>query len=125
MKSAFRFIVFLLLIVGWGLATLSLHVVRTPDDIPFTLITKERFGLTDTYVDTRNWTLDDVSKHPLLVRKLIDLKKEDVLKHVIKDERGGTLAVQLNAALQRAPDQEHTATQPASAGSMMSLLKLF
>ncbi len=38
MKTIFRLIVCLLLIVGWGLAALSLHVVRTPDSIPITLV---------------------------------------------------------------------------------------
>lgn len=130
MKNVFRFIVVLLLVVGWGLAALSLHVVRTPDEIPFTLVTKERFGLTDTYVDTRGWTLDDAARHPLLVRKLIDLKKEDVLKHIVTDERRGDVQIQLIGALQRANDKPEgeatTATQPAAAGSMLGgLFSLF
>ena len=52
MKSIIRLFVCLLLIVGWGLAALSLHVIRTPGEIPISLVTKDRFGITDTYVDT-------------------------------------------------------------------------
>lgn len=121
MKSAFRFFVFLMLVIGWGLSAMSLHVIRTPDDMGFTLVTKERFGLTDTYVDTRHWTLDDVSRHPLLVKKLIDVGKEEVLRHVVSDNRKGDVSVQLIGAMNRTPKPEDnaTATQPAAASSML------
>lgn len=119
MRSVFRFIVFLLLVVGWGLAALSLHVIRTPDEIGFTIITKERFGLSDTYVDTRKWTLDDVGRHPLLVKKLIEVEKADVLKHVVSDARKGEVQIQLIGALERAQPENATATQPASASSLI------
>ena len=93
MKTVFRLIVCLLLIVGWGLAALSLHVVRTPDSIPITLVPKERFGVTDTYVDTRNWTVNDAAQHPAVVQKLISIGKADLLKHVVGiDTHGSTTA---------------------------------
>jgi hypothetical protein len=101
MKSLIRLIVCLLLLVGWSLAALSLHVIRTSDDIPITLITKDRLGLTDTYVDTRSWTMDDAAQHPELVEKLLRVHKEDVLKHVATDTRTD-LSLQLSDALQRA-----------------------
>ncbi|HEY1629467.1 MAG TPA: hypothetical protein VGF52_06390, partial [Tepidisphaeraceae bacterium] len=64
MKTIFRMIFCSLLLAGWGLAALSLHVVRTADQIPITLVPKDQLGITDTYVDTRNWTMDDVAQHP-------------------------------------------------------------
>lgn len=125
MKQAFRFIVGLLLVVGWVLATLSLHLVHTPDDLP-TLVPKERLGFTDTYVDTRNWTPDDVAAHPAVVQKLINSGKADLLRHVFKDQRGGDLNVQLMSALQRAPKNPtpSTTSQPAQQAARM-LFSLF
>ena len=41
MKTIFRLLVFVLLVAGWGLAALSVHVVRTPEQVPVTLVTKE------------------------------------------------------------------------------------
>src|SRR6187455_338427 len=110
MKSLIRLIVCLLLIVGWGLAALSIHVIRTSDDIPITLVTKDRLGLTDTYVDTRSWSLDDAAHHPELVEKLLRVHKEDVLKHVATDARAD-LVVQLSDALQRAARKENAGSK--------------
>lgn len=117
MRTIFRFIVLLLLVVGWGLAAFSLHVVRTPDDIPITLVPKERFGLTDTYVDTRMWTLDDVAQHSELVEKLISAGKADVLRHVVGAKPDGDVKTQLISAIQHGPKKEAggTSTQPSAA----------
>src|SRR5471030_58834 len=102
MKTIFRLIFCLLLLAGWGLAALSLHVVRTNEQIPVTLVPKDRLGVTDTYVDTRNWTTDDVEQHPELVSRLINTGNADVLRHVISDPKGDVSA-QLSDVLQRAP----------------------
>ena len=127
MKTIIRLIVCLLLIVGWGLAALSLHVVRTPDAIPITLIPKERFGVTDTYVDTRNWTVNDAAQHPAVVQKLISIGKADLLKHVVGLDTHGTTTAQtgltaedisrvLNESLRTAQRDPHgRSTQPSSA----------
>jgi hypothetical protein len=120
-KNIFRVIVLLLLVVGWSLAGLSLHVIRTPDDIPITLVPKERFGIRDTFVDTRKWTLDDIPRHQPLVTKLVRNGKTDVIKHVVTD--GGDVNTQINDALNRAPkpEPEKPATS-AQAGSVLSWL---
>jgi hypothetical protein len=112
LKNIFRTIMSLLFILGWGLAALSLHVIRTPDEIPITLVPKERLGFTDTYVDTRHWTLDDVALHKPLVEKLVRSGKADVLKHLIS-ERGSDPAAQLTEALHRQPK----ATEPSGSPS--------
>ena len=128
MKTIIRLIVCLLLLVGWGLAALSLHVIRTPDAIPITLVTKERLGITDTYVDTRTWTLNDVSQHPALVQKLISVNKADVLRHIVTDARPGDVTRQLSDALQRAPQKEpreKPAQPPTAAQAARSLWGLF
>jgi hypothetical protein len=112
MKSIIRLIMLLLLIVGWGLAALSLHCIRTNDEIPITLVPKDRLGLTDTYVDTRAWTIDDVAQHQELVAKLLRVHKEDVLKNLTSDAHGDLVA-QLTDALQRAARKDSAATKAA------------
>jgi hypothetical protein len=141
MKSIFRLFVLVLLVVGWGLAALSLHVIRTPDEVPITLVPKDQFGIKDTYVDTRKWTLDDAAEHPQLVAKLIESGKANVLKHLVTDPKAGDVAAQLNEAIQRGSTtnptsvhgQAHAAsrsTQPATAAAadqsaLRGLLDLF
>jgi hypothetical protein len=121
-KKTIRVIFVILFILGWGLSAFSLHVIRTPDEIPITLVTKDHFGLRDTYVDTRSWTMDDAAQHPELVSKLIAINKADVLKHVATDSRAGDVKVQLIAALQRGPKKEAatTATQPSAGASLLN-----
>jgi hypothetical protein len=115
MKTIFRLLVFVLLVAGWGLAALSVHVVRTPEQVPVTLVTKERLGIRDTYVDTTKWTLDDVSKHPGVVEQLVRSGKVESIKHVAKQEAGDLIS-QITDALQRAPRDvgDSSATQPVS-----------
>ena len=111
MKTMFRFVVLLLLLVGWGLAALSLHVVRTPGELPVTIVTKDKLGVNDIYVDTTRWTMDDVPKHPDVVERLLASGKADALKHVV-DPHGGDVAQQLGDALGRGADEapaEHLA----------------
>ncbi len=49
--------------------------------------------MTDTYVDTRNWTVNDAAQHPAVVQKLISIGKADLLKHVVGlDAHGSTTA---------------------------------
>ena len=103
MKSLFRLFVFVLLLAGWGLAALSLHVIRTPGEMPVTIVTKDKLGVRDIYVDTRQWTLEDVPRHPDLVERLIESGNADALKHVV-DPDGGDVVQQLGDALGRDPD---------------------
>jgi hypothetical protein len=111
MKGIFRLLVFLLLVGGWGLAALSLHVVRTPGQIPITLVTKHRLGIFDTWVDTTKWTLADVSKHPAVVEQLVRSGKIEAIRHVAQPN-GGDLMSQITDALMRAPRESQT-TQPS------------
>ncbi len=107
MKSIFRLFVLVLLLVGWGLAALSLHVIRTKEQIPITLVTKDRLGIADTWVDTTMWTMDDVGKHPIVVERLLRSHKTDVLKHVV-DPKNGDVEQQLGDALERAAVDQQT-----------------
>jgi hypothetical protein len=125
MKQVFRFIVGLLLVVGWLLAILSLHLVQTPDDIP-TLITKDRLGFTDTYVDTRHWTPDDLAAHLTLVDRLEKAHKLELLNHVFKQQPGIEPHVQVMAARAKAPKTQtpSTSSQPAQQAARV-LFSLF
>jgi hypothetical protein len=103
-KTFFRMVYIGLLLVGWSLAALSLHVVRTPDKIG--LIPKERIGFTDTYVDARTWTLADLSSHPDLVKRVLEANKADLFRY-LADPSNNDVAGQLQGAVnQPAPVQK-------------------
>lgn len=111
MKGIFRTLLLMLLLGGWGLAALSLHVVRTPGQIPITLVTKQRLGVFDTWVDTTRWTMEDVSKHPAVVEQLVRSGKIESIRHIARPD-GGDFMSQITDALMRAPRETQT-TQPA------------
>ncbi|HTW93536.1 MAG TPA: hypothetical protein VMD30_02005 [Tepidisphaeraceae bacterium] len=88
-KTAIRLVFLVLLLAGWSLAALSLHVIRTPGR--FVVIPKERLGITDTYVDARKWTLGDLANHPDLVKRLLETNKADQFKYLTGDDADGQL----------------------------------
>jgi hypothetical protein len=100
-KLAFRLLSLSVAAGGWILAALSLHVVRTPDRLQ--ILTKQRLGVADTYADTRGWTMADISKHPILVRRLIECDNADLLKSAADSRSRRDVKTQLEDALQNAP----------------------
>ena len=111
MKNLFRLIVFVLLVGGWGLAAASLHVVRTPTaSREFIIVPKNRIGVDDTYVDTRAWTLDDVSNHPAVVRRMIETEKYMALSHVTGETEPAEVQQKLADAAVRGPQPKVEAT---------------
>jgi hypothetical protein len=106
MKTLFRLVVGALLLTGWGLAGLSLHIVRTPTAIG--LIPKSRLGVVDTYVDTRHWKMSDVADHPLVVKRVLESGHADLLDHVT-GEKGKDLEGRLADALKH--PQRYNTTQ--------------
>jgi hypothetical protein len=110
MKTIVRLFVFGLVVVGWALAALSLHVVRTPGaPKEFVVVPKNRLHYIDTYVDTRAWTLDDVSNHPAVAQRLIDTGKTSALSHVVGSTDTFEVQEKLTEAIQRGP---RPVTQP-------------
>jgi hypothetical protein len=109
-KAVARLLVLILLLAGWSLAALSLHVVRTPNNVA--LVPKATLGVTDTWVDTRHWTLADVPRHPAVVLRLIDTGRADLLSFIADPTRRAELREQLSDALAKAPVAE---TRPAEA----------
>ncbi len=110
MKTMFRMVFCLLLLTGWGLAALSLHVVRTPTAIG--LIPKNRLGIIDTYVDTRHWTMADAAEHPLVVQRVVDTGQSDLLRH-ITGEDGDDLKGRLIDSVKH-PQKYETTTRASS-----------
>jgi hypothetical protein len=113
MKSLIRLVMLMLLLVGWSLAALSLHVMIVPGDIPIALITKSQMGFTDTYVDTRQWTPDDLPQHKALVDRLIGAGREKVLEHVIDGPQ--SLGERLSTAANKEPHDRNAESRERNA----------
>jgi len=104
MKSIVRTLTVLLLIGGWGLSALALHVIRTNGSPrQFIVVPKNRLGLADTYVDTRAWTIDDAARHPAVVKRLIETDKYQVLAHTTGEDDPYRVLEHLTDAIQRGP----------------------
>lgn len=101
MKKAFRLIVTVLLLAGWGLAASALHVVWT-GEAPV-VIPKDHLGVRDTYVNVTAWTADDVAGHPLVVKRLVSTGHADVLAKAFTASGKEDLVAQINEALERGP----------------------
>jgi hypothetical protein len=87
MKTMFRLLVAVLLLTGWSLVALSLHVVLAPGNPGrIALIPKQRLGITDTWADVRAWTVADLPNHPDLIARMIQNGKTDLLSHVVGDK---------------------------------------
>jgi hypothetical protein len=83
MKALFRLIVVVLLLAGWTVAALSLHVVRGRDAATgkdrWIVVPKSRLAFADTYIDVRAWTAADAEARPILVQRLREAGKADAL----------------------------------------------
>lgn len=125
MKTLFRLIVVVLLVAGWGLAALSLHVVRTKDD-HIVIIPKQKLGITDIYVDARSWTLPDAGQHPDLVKRIIESGRAENFGYVLgesaKDASADDIAAALTDAVKHAPAKSNDKTKDA--GAILKLGKL-
>jgi len=87
MKWLFRFFVLVLLLAGWGLAALSLHVVLAPGNPGrIALIPKKNLAIADTWVDVRKWTVDDLPNHPAIVARMVENGKTDLIGHVVNEK---------------------------------------
>jgi hypothetical protein len=99
LRSAVCLLVLTFFFSGWALAASALHVVYTPATL--SVVTKQGLSFTDTYVDTRQWTMEDAAGHPVLVRRLIELRRPDMLGHIEDIESPLTLEEQLLVVLER------------------------
>jgi hypothetical protein len=106
-KQLFRSVVFVGLVGGWALAASAVHLVRTPTNKFPVILTKDHLCFTDTYADTRTWTVTDDSAHPALVARLIELHRTDLLAHTL-NTGGGPAEAQLAAAVQNPTQPQGT-----------------
>ena len=121
MKALIRTLTVLLLLGGWGLSAMALHVIRTNGSPrQFIVVPKNRLGLSDTYVDTRAWTIDDAASHPAVVKRLIETDKYQVLAHTSGEDDPFRVLEQLTDAIQRGPG---TSTTQAGASVTAGMAK--
>lgn len=120
MKTIVRGFFLLVLLTGWSLAALSLHVVRSQSGIA--LVPKSELGVWDTYVDVRQWTLADVTRHPAVAHRLVESGNAELLASVAPRTSGTDLEHKINEAIARAPqaqrpsiDVSHEAVAAANA----------
>jgi hypothetical protein len=109
MKTMFRLIVLVLMMGGWILSALSLHVVMTPQRL--VVLPKHELGIADTWVDTRHWKREDALQHPVLLERLLRAGRADVLTHVLGGGDGDDLTGRLAEALEEAR-RNKASTQP-------------
>ena len=107
-KNMFRLFVVVLLVGGWALAASALHVVWTGEKL--NVMSKDRLGIRDTYVNTAAWTANDVAAHPIVVKRLIETGKADVLSKSFEMKTGDDLVRQIEDALERGPTTQPTPT---------------
>jgi len=107
-RALFRLIFCVLLLTGWALAALSLHVVQTPQTL--TIIPKNRLGIVDTFVDTRNWKLEDAEKHPEVVGRMLELQKTSLLSHLSRGGDVDALERSLRDAVRRGRERHMSET---------------
>jgi len=101
MKKIFRLLVLVLLLAGWTVAALAVHVVVAPGKPGRVIVVpKNQLGVHDTYVDTRNWTVGDVTSHPQVAQRLMQAGKTDALAQVAP--QGEDLNAVLNDAIAKA-----------------------
>ncbi len=110
MKHLIKLLLLGILGGGWVLSAAALYVVRTPDRV--VLLTKNRLGFADTYVDARLWTLADAGAHPKVIQRMVDTGKEDALAF-LTDAKNGDLRSQLLDAAVKGPPVIETAPPAA------------
>ncbi len=118
MKSIFRIVGLALMLSGWIVAALCLHIVRTPNPndsqkSDLVVVPKARLGVMDTYVDARTWTMADVPSHSTLVQRIIDAGLSEQLKYLTDPTSSRSVVQQLYDMMPGKSSEPATpATQP-------------
>src|SRR6476659_4999629 len=115
MKTMFRLLIVGMFLAGWGVAALALHVVRAKGDA-IVVIPKQRIHWRDTYVDAREWTLNDVANHPSVVQRIVQSGNAEHFGYMLGDGSHGSasdVAAALEDAVKNAPppakaDEKHS-----------------
>jgi hypothetical protein len=118
-KTIVRLLCLVLMITGWAVAALCLHIVRTPDPnnagaSKLVVIPKARLGINDTYVDARAWTASDVGPHADLIRRILEAGKAEQFRFLTDPKSNEAPQDQLSDALKADKASEHQRPQPAT-----------
>ena len=122
-RWSFRGIVTVLLLGGWILSALALHLVVVPpeDGMPsmaeergwldwrLVVIPKDRLAVSGTYTDTRDWTADDLVENEAVVVRMTEAGKGDMLRHV-----GDNTLDRVTGGVLKAADEEPPAATPTA-----------
>jgi hypothetical protein len=117
-KSLIRYVCFALMLSGWIVAALCIHIVRTPDpnnprDSKIVVVPKNRLGVHDEYVDARTWTMADVPDHATVVLRMLEAGKADELKFLADPKSNQDVETQLTDAIADAkPNSPGLSTRP-------------
>src|SRR5436190_4562559 len=111
----FKLISVLFMAGGWCLSAACLYVVRTPTGV--TVLPKDRLTFTDTWADTRTWTMKDVPAHSALVNRLVYSERGHLLAHVVEGRKGDLNEKLLKAAQSGEKDAPE---KTASAGNKLT-----
>jgi hypothetical protein len=112
----FKLISVIFMAGGWCLSAACLYVVRTPAGV--TVMPKERLTFTDTWADTRAWTIKDVPQHAALVNRLVSSERGHLLAHVVEGNRKADLNERLLKAAQT--NEKDAPEKTASARSKLT-----
>jgi hypothetical protein len=114
MKNFLRLIVLMLFLGMAALASSALYIIRVPGpDKQVIIVPKNQLGFSETYVDTRNWSMDDVVKHAAVVERVIETGKSERLAHLAAKGDPRPIDRQLSDAVQSAGTLPAT-TEPIS-----------
>lgn len=111
MKAMVRMIALALMLSGWAVAALCLHIVRTPDPndpnkSKLVVVPKQHLGLKDTYVDARKWTPADLLEHRDLVSRMLDANQAQQLKFLADPKSKQDVQTQITDILAGGKGQE-------------------
>jgi len=95
--------VFLFLMLGWVLAGLAVHVIRTPSQV--LIIPKEHLGFHETFIDARHWTVADIAMHPTVAVRILETQKVESFDY-LRD----SVHSDITAALRRAAGWSNAVT---------------
>jgi hypothetical protein len=103
-KTILRLFGLTLMLSGWAIAAMCLHIVRTPNpndpsSSKLVVIPKARLGISQTYVDARSWTMADVPAHAALISRMLDAGKAEQLQFLADPKCKLDIAAQLTDAL--------------------------
>jgi hypothetical protein len=114
MKNFLRFIALMLFLGMTALTASALYIIRVPGpEKQVIIVPKNQLGFADTYVDTRNWSMDDAVKHARVVERVLETGKAERLSHLAAKGDPRPIEKQLSDAVQSAGTIPAT-TQPIS-----------